>query len=56
METLGYFLIVFTAGHDTTKNALVGGLQALAAHPEEFAKLQKAVSNLRNSLMEAVGE
>ena len=24
--------------------------------PEEFAKLQKAVSNLRNSLMEAVGE
>ena len=24
--------------------------------PEEFAKLQKAVSNLRDSLMEAVGE
>jgi len=24
--------------------------------PEEFAKLQKAVSNLRNSLIEAVGE
>jgi cytochrome P450 len=41
METLGYFLIVFTAGHDTTKNALVGGLQALAEHPEEFAKLKR---------------
>ena len=26
METLGYFLITFTAGHDTTKNALTGGL------------------------------
>jgi len=24
--------------------------------PEEFAKLRKAVSNLRDSLMEAVGE
>jgi cytochrome P450 len=41
METLGYFLIVFTAGHDTTKNALVGGLQALAEHPEEFEKLKR---------------
>lgn len=41
METLGYFLIVFTAGHDTTKNALVGGLHALAQHPEEFAKLKR---------------
>ncbi len=41
METLGYFLIVFTAGHDTTKNSLVGGLHALAEHPEEFAKLKR---------------
>jgi cytochrome P450 len=42
METLGYFLIVFTAGHDTTKNSLVGGLQALAQHPEEFRKLKRS--------------
>jgi cytochrome P450 len=41
METLGYFLITFTAGHDTTKNALVGGLHALAEHPEEFEKLKR---------------
>jgi len=41
METLGYFLITFTAGHDTTKNALVGGLQALAEHPAEFEKLKR---------------
>jgi len=34
METLGYFLIAFTAGHDTTKNALVGGLHALAEQAE----------------------
>jgi hypothetical protein len=41
LATLGYFLIVFTAGHDTTKNALVGGLHALAEHPEEFQKLKR---------------
>jgi hypothetical protein len=41
METLGYFLITFTAGHDTTKNALVGGLHALAEHPAEFEKLKR---------------
>ncbi len=41
METLGYYLITFTAGHDTTKNALVGGLRALAEHPEEFEKLKR---------------
>jgi cytochrome P450 len=41
IETLGYFLITFTAGHDTTKNALVGGLHALAQHPEEFEKLKR---------------
>ena len=41
METLGYLLIVFTAGHDTTKNALAGGLRALAEHPDEYDKLKR---------------
>ena len=41
LETLGYFLITFSAGHDTTKNALVGGLDALAQHPEQFQKLKR---------------
>jgi len=41
LETLGYFLITFSAGHDTTKNALAGGLHALAQHPEEFEKLKR---------------
>ncbi len=41
METLGYFLITFTAGHDTTKNALAGGIRALAEHPAEFEKLRR---------------
>ena len=41
METLGYYLIVFNAGHDTTKNALAGGIRALVEHPEQFEKLRR---------------
>ncbi len=41
VQTLGYFLITFSAGHDTTKNALAGGLHALAQHPEEFETLKR---------------
>jgi len=41
METLGYYLITFSAGHDTTKNALTGGICALAQNPGEFEKLKR---------------
>ena len=41
IETLGYYLITFTAGHDTTKNALASGMHALAEHPAEFEKLKR---------------
>ncbi len=37
---LWYYIIIATAGHDTTSYALAGGLEALVAHPEEFAKLE----------------
>jgi cytochrome P450 len=40
MDTYGYYLIVATAGHDTTSNAVAGGMQALLEHPEQLAKLQ----------------
>ena len=41
METLGYYLITFTAGHDTTKNSLVGGMRALIENPGELEKLRR---------------
>lgn len=53
METMGYYLITFTAGHDTTKNALAGGLSALAQNPDEFQKV-KANPDLVPSLVEEV--
>jgi cytochrome P450 len=40
IETFGYCLIVFTAGHDTTKNAIAGGLEAFLKHPGELRKLR----------------
>jgi cytochrome P450 len=39
METMGYFLIVFTAGHETTRGGIGGGMLALIEHPEEREKL-----------------
>ncbi|MDH3214496.1 MAG: cytochrome P450 [Myxococcales bacterium] len=42
LETFGYFLITFTAGHDTTKNAIAGGMRALAENPDELEKLRRA--------------
>jgi len=41
METFGYYLITFTAGHDTTKNALAGGMRALIENPGELEKLRR---------------
>jgi cytochrome P450 len=35
LETLSYCLITFTAGHETTRGAIGGGLQALIEHPEQ---------------------
>ncbi len=40
MELLSYYLIVLTAGHETTRNAITGGLLALIEHPEQLAKLR----------------
>ncbi len=42
METLGYYLITFSAGHDTTKNALVGGMRAFLENPDQLDKLGRA--------------
>jgi cytochrome P450 len=41
IETMGYCLITFTAGHETTRGALGGGLAALIAHPAERERWAK---------------
>jgi cytochrome P450 len=54
METVGYFLITFTAGHDTTKNALVGGMQAFLDYPDQLKKLQEEPGLVQSAVEEIV--
>ena len=54
MDTLGYYLITFTAGHDTTKNALAGGMRALAENPEQLALLQRRPELVASAVGEVV--
>jgi cytochrome P450 len=52
METLGYYLIVFNAGHDTTKNALAGGFRALIENPAQFDKVRRDLSRAPDAVEE----
>jgi cytochrome P450 len=53
-ETLGYYLITFSAGHDTTKNALVGGMRALLENPDQFERLKRQPELLDSAVEEVV--
>ncbi|WP_241178642.1 cytochrome P450 [Mycobacterium sp. P7213] len=44
MDTLSYYVIVASAGHDTTKDAISGGLCALVEHQDQFERLQNDMS------------
>jgi hypothetical protein len=54
MDTLGYYLITFTAGHDTTKNALASGMHQLVVNPDEFAKLKRDPELVPSAVEEVV--
>jgi cytochrome P450 len=40
IDTVSYYLIVATAGHDTTSATISGGLQALAENPDQLDRLR----------------
>jgi cytochrome P450 len=40
LEAAGYYVIIATAGHDTTSASIAGGLQALAQFPEQLERLK----------------
>ena len=40
MDTASYYVIVASAGHDTTKDAISGGLHALIENPGELDRLR----------------
>ncbi|MEM8923425.1 MAG: cytochrome P450, partial [Actinomycetota bacterium] len=53
-ETMGYYVIIATAGHDTTSSAMAGGLQALAENPDQLAKLQADPGLIPNAVEEMI--
>jgi len=40
LEMMGLYIIIASAGHDTTSSAMAGGLRALIENPDQLAKLQ----------------
>jgi cytochrome P450 len=51
---LWYFIIVATAGHDTTSYALAGGMEALLRRPEQVAALVADPSGATNATEEMI--
>lgn len=54
IETLGYYLITFTAGHDTTRNSLAGGMLALLENPAEREKLRSDPASRATDAVEEI--
>lgn len=54
IETFGYYLIVFTAGHDTTRNAISGGMEALLDNPDQLQKLCADPSLAKSAVEEII--
>lgn len=51
-ELISYFILLVTAGHDTTALALAGGLAALLAAPDQFARLRAEPALLDSAIEE----
>ncbi len=39
-DVISYYLILTTAGHDTTSSVMAGGMDALLRHPDQLARLR----------------
>lgn len=41
LDQLSYYIIIATAGHDTTSATIAGGVRALVEHPDQLTRLQR---------------
>jgi cytochrome P450 len=54
MDTASYYVIVASAGHDTTKDAISGGLLALIENPGELDRLRRDPSLMVTAVEEMI--
>ncbi len=54
LEAMSYYMIVATAGHDTTSSSTAGGLLALMENPDQMAMLKKDMSLLPGAVEEMI--
>jgi cytochrome P450 len=54
METISYYVIIATAGHDTTASSISGGLLALLQHPEQLALLRQRPELMASAVEEMI--
>ncbi len=54
MDTLSYYVIIASAGHDTTKDAISGGLRALIENPGELTRLQNNMDLMPTAVEEMI--
>jgi cytochrome P450 len=54
MEQISYYVIVATAGHDTTSSAMAGGIQALIENPDQLARLKADPSLMSTAVDEII--
>ena len=53
-RAIGYYIIILTAGHETTRTAMSGGLHALLENPNELRKLKQRPELVRSAVEEMV--
>ncbi|MEU0495284.1 cytochrome P450 [Mycobacterium sp. NPDC006124] len=54
VDAVSYYVIVASAGHDTTKDAISGGMQALIDNPGELARLRDDPSLMPTAVEEMI--
>ncbi|MCL6262689.1 cytochrome P450 [Craterilacuibacter sp. RT1T] len=54
LEAISYYLLVSTAGHETTAASIAGGMLAFIQNPEQLQKVQGKPALLRNGANEIV--
>ena len=53
-DAASYYVIIATAGHDTTNSSIAGGLEALLRHPDQLRRLRDDPSLVGNAVEEMI--